>query len=111
MDAFYEATTRLLEDITSFNKGYTTDLDDKSKGDAKVFVKVEEFLIETKAMPSTKSTISQDSTSQMVSNIDSIIKVELDPIRSIDLQLPTNAPHVVHDRKGDKKGKVVRQMI
>lgn len=58
LDVVVEATTRLVEDITSFNKDYMSGLQDTKKGDDKVFAKVEEFLTEIKAMLSTHSTIS-----------------------------------------------------
>ncbi|CAI9271797.1 unnamed protein product [Lactuca saligna] len=80
-----EATTQLIEDITSFNKDYTFVLEDKTKGDAQVFAKFEEFLTEIKTMVLKQSTIFPKSISQMVSNIETKIKAELAPIRCLVL--------------------------
>ncbi|CAH1424012.1 unnamed protein product [Lactuca virosa] len=65
MDVVAEALVRSIEDITSFNKDYTIGLQDKMKGDALVFSRVEEFLTEIKTMLSAQSTISPESISQM----------------------------------------------
>ncbi|CAH1435811.1 unnamed protein product [Lactuca virosa] len=111
LDVVAESTTRLIEDITSFNKDYMTGLQDKKKGDAKVFAKVEEFLTKIKAMLLTQSTISLESISQMVSHIQSNIKAELDRIRDLVLRLPTNAPRVVQVSQGEKKGELVHRKL
>lgn len=50
MDVVADATTRLIVDITSFNKYYSTDLRLKTETYDKVFVKVEEFLSNMKEM-------------------------------------------------------------
>ncbi|CAI9281368.1 unnamed protein product [Lactuca saligna] len=78
MDVLSEASTLLIKDITFFNKDYMVSLQDKVKGDALVFAKVEEFLTEIKTMLSSQSTISLESISQMVSNIKTNIKDALD---------------------------------
>lgn len=50
----------------------------------------------------TQSKISLESISQMVSNIDTNIKAELDPIKKLVLQLPTNALCDVQVSEGGK---------
>lgn len=78
-----EALTCLIEDIYSFNKDYTIGIQDIVKEDAQVFTRVEEFLSEIKTMILAQSTISPESISQMVSNIEKNMKSELDPIRRL----------------------------
>lgn len=55
-------------------------------------------------MLSKQSTISPESISQMVSNIMTNIKVELDPTQSLVLRFPTNSPCVVQVSHGGEKG-------
>ncbi|CAI9295040.1 unnamed protein product [Lactuca saligna] len=87
VDVLSRATTHLIEDITAFNKDY--DLKVKSDKDDKVFE---------------KSSISQDSISSMVSNIETSIKAELAPILNLVLRLPTNAPPSMHVSQGVERG-------
>ncbi|CAH1445423.1 unnamed protein product [Lactuca virosa] len=54
LDVVAEATTRLIKDITSFQKDYMVVLQEKTKEDAQDFSKVEEFLTEIKTMLSTQ---------------------------------------------------------
>lgn len=70
-----------------------------------MFEKIEEFLYGIKETLSKvdisyQSTISQESLSQMVSNIDSNTKNELDPILNLILLLPTNAIRVAQVSQG-----------
>lgn len=80
------------------------------KGNTQLFAKVEEFLTEIKTILSAQSTISPESISQIVSNIETNIKVELDPIRRLVLRLLTNAPYVMHVSQGEKE-ELVRRRI
>ncbi|CAI9283169.1 unnamed protein product [Lactuca saligna] len=98
------ATTRLVE----LNKDYSKDLKDKYEKDDKVFEKVEEFLSGikdtlSKVDLSNQSSISQESISKMVSNIESSIKAELDPILNLVIPLPTNAQCTAQVSQGGER--------
>ncbi|CAI9300395.1 unnamed protein product [Lactuca saligna] len=105
VDVIAGAITYLVE----FNNEYTKQLQVKSENDEMVFEKMEEFLYgikETlsKVYISNQSTISQESISKMVMNIELNIKAMMDPILSLVLRLPTNAPRGVQVlQRGDSK--------
>ncbi|CAH1452678.1 unnamed protein product [Lactuca virosa] len=83
IDVIDQALTCLIEDISSFNKDYTIGIQDIVKEDVQVFTRVEEFLSEIKTMILAQLTITPESISQMVSNIETNIKAGLDPIRRL----------------------------
>lgn len=68
----------------------------------KIFYLIKETL--SKVDFSTQSSISQDSISTMVSNIEANIKAKLVPILNLVLRLLTNAPHHVHVSYGGERG-------
>lgn len=81
-DVIAEVMAPMIEDITTFNKDYSHDLKFKPEKDDKLFKKVEEFYSEFKETLlkvdlSTQSSISEESISAMISNIESSIKDEL----------------------------------
>ena len=81
VDVVADAIIKLVE----FNTAYSTKLEVKSEQDSKVFAKLEEFLSSIKESIlkvdlSTQSTMTQESTSQLISKIETNIKIELAPI-------------------------------
>lgn len=93
VDVIVSAITRQVE----FNNEYTKQFEARSEEDKKMFEKMEEFLSGIKETLSkfdllNQWIISQESLSQMVSNIESNIKTEVAAIRSLVFRLPTNAP-------------------
>lgn len=102
-------TTRLIEDLTAFNKNYYDDLNVKTEKDEKVFEKIDKFLFDYKKSLSkvdllSQSSISQDSISEIVSSIESSSTTELAPVINLVLRLPMNAPRFVHVSQGGERG-------
>lgn len=74
-----------------------------------MFVKLEEFLSSIKQSilkvdRSTQSSVSQESISQLISTIETNIKVDLAPILDLILILPTNVPHILQVSQAGDKG-------
>ncbi|CAI9281696.1 unnamed protein product [Lactuca saligna] len=105
VDVVVDAITKLVE----FNTDYLTKLEAKSEKDSKVFAKLEEFLSSikesiSKVDVSTQSTVSQETTSLLISKIETNIKTDLAPILELVLLFPMNAPRVVQVLEGGDKG-------
>ncbi|CAI9264460.1 unnamed protein product [Lactuca saligna] len=112
VDVLANATTQLVEDITTFNKDYPGDLKFNFKQHAKVFEKVDKYLSDfqenfSNVVLSSPSSISKESISAMVSTVESNFKLELAHILDMVLRPPTNAPCLVHVLQGGKIGLVL----
>lgn len=105
VDVIADAIKKLVEYYTSI----TTKLDAKTETYSKVFAKMEEFLGGLKESISKidtfhSSLVSQESTSKMISFLETNIKVELAPILKLVNLTPTDAPPVKQVAQGGNKG-------
>lgn len=99
------ATTRLVEDITTFNKDYTGDLKIKNEAARKVFDRIEKYRIVFQETLSkfdftSQSSLSPESLSTMVSFVESRFKSECAPIIDSVLRLPTNDLRSINESQG-----------
>ncbi|CAH1422497.1 unnamed protein product [Lactuca virosa] len=88
----------IIKKLVDFNTNYSNKLEAKSEKDSQVFAKLEEFQFSikesiSKASLSNQSSVSQESSSQLISTIETNIKAELALIIELVLRLPMNIPH------------------
>ncbi|CAI9285759.1 unnamed protein product [Lactuca saligna] len=92
-----------------YNTSYLTRLHAKTEKNSQVSEKLEEFLSSikesiSKASLSNQSSVSQESFSQLISSIETHLKVKLAPILELVHVLPTNVPPAKQVSQGGEKG-------